>query len=496
MPYMLLTGVTGLLGRYLVKDLLLADIPLAVLVRPTRKATARQRVENLMAYWDEQLGRRMPRPVVLEGDITEPDLGLDAASIRWITENCDRILHNAASLTFVSTGPESEPWRSNVDGTRNVLDVCRQAQIREFHHVSTAYVAGLRSGVVYESELDVGQEWSNDYERSKVEAEKMVRSAEFLDSVTVYRPAIITGDSRNGYTTTFHGYYAPLQVIHTFQQTLPYDPATRRLGTPSRFSLFGNETKNLVPVDWVSAVTALVVANRQHHGQTFHLTPRHAVTFRLLADILERTGRFYAVKFSGHEPLENPTEYEKLFCDLIRVYSSYWRDDPRFDTSNTERVAPHLPCPLMDRSMLLMLADYATSVNFNGPPLKPQIPDFDAAKVLQPLLDGTTKSQAEGAAALSLDVIGPGGGQWKIFVNGSGALTKAEPGVGANGTPTVRLAADTLTSLVGGTVTVQHALANGSLQLSRGSIPQESMQRLFRQMAASRQSELVTANAR
>src|SRR5579872_447818 len=89
MPYVFLTGATGLLGRYLIKDLTLAGLPLAVLVRPSRRATARHRVESVMCQLDGLLGRLLPRPVVLEGDITQPDLGLDARSIRWVAENCD-----------------------------------------------------------------------------------------------------------------------------------------------------------------------------------------------------------------------------------------------------------------------------------------------------------------------------------------------------------------------------------------------------------------------
>lgn len=494
MQYLLLTGVTGLLGRYLVKDLLLAKVPLAVLVRRTRKATARQRVESLMAYWDEILGQKMPRPVVLEGDITEPDLGLDAAGLRWIAENCTSVLHNAASLTFVSTGRESEPWRSNVDGTRNVLEVCRQARIREFHHVSTAYVAGLRNGCVYESELDVGQELSNDYERSKVEAEKMVRSADFLDSVTVYRPAIITGDSTNGYTTTFHGYYAPLQVIHTFKQQLNYDQITGRVGVLSRFSLLGNETKNLVPVDWVSAVAAHIFTHREHHGQTYHLAPRHPVTFRLLADILEETGRFYEVRFSGDEPLENLTEYEQLFCDLIRVYSSYWRDDPRYDTTNTDRAAPHLPCPHMDRSLLTMLASYAERVNFNGPPLKPQIPDLDAEEVLHRLLEAAEHGRCDPDLVVGLDILGAGGGQWRVMLNNSGNLLAAEPGLGNHGAPIIQLDIETLAALIHNKLSASQAFSEGRLQVSRGQIGLETLQQMFRELVPADHTNVLAAS--
>ena len=352
MDYTLLTGATGLLGRYLIKDLLLANIPVAVLVRPSRRASAQHRVENAMCYWDSVLGRSLPRPVVLEGDITEPDLGLDARSMRWVAENCDQMLHNAASLSFQSTGPTSEPWRSNVEGTRNVIELCRNARIRRFHHVSTAYVCGLRQGQILESELDVGQEMSNDYERSKVQAEKMVRSADFLEQLTVFRPAIIIGDSKNSYTTTYHGFYAPLQASYTMSRTMDRN-ATGRVGSPARFPLSGFETKNLVPVDWVSAVISHVVSHSEHHGKTYHLTPQHPVTARLMADVLEEEGGFYSVRLvGGGKPLTGLTEIEQLFCELISVYSSYWKDDPTFDFTNTRNASPPLPCPHVDREML------------------------------------------------------------------------------------------------------------------------------------------------
>ena len=40
-------------------------------------------------------------------------------------------------------------------------------------------------------------------------------AADFLDRPTIYRPSIIVGDSQTGYTTTYHGFYAPLKLAHT-----------------------------------------------------------------------------------------------------------------------------------------------------------------------------------------------------------------------------------------------------------------------------------------
>jgi thioester reductase-like protein len=414
-----------------------------------------------MCRWDALLGRSLPRPVVLEGDICQPGLGLDSRSLAWVSQHCDTFLHNAASLTFHSTGPESEPWRSNVEGTRNALEVCRTAGIRRFHHVSTAYVCGLREGRVFETELDVGQKSGNDYERSKLLAEQMVRNADFLDTPTVFRPSIIIGDSQTGYTTTFHGFYAPLQLVHTMVRMVAPD-ATGRARSMSRLALDGHESKNLIPVDWVSAVMAHIVTHPEHHGQTYHLTPRHPVPIRLFRDVLERAAGFYSVRFEGPSyQLANMSEHEQLFHDHMQVYDSYWRDDPTFDRTNTLAATPHLPCPHVDREMLLRLSQWAIESNFGGVRTKPIEPDFDAHRHLEPLVRAAPPSPKKGAGnVLGLQVDGHGGGQWHLVVK-DGTLVGADVGLASRCTATYELDVATFASLARGQETADQALKAG-----------------------------------
>ncbi len=362
--HILLTGATGLLGRYLLRDLLLADTSVAVLVRRGRRQNAAERVEAMMLSWESMLDRELPRPHVLEGDLTKPNLGLDEDELAWVEQNCDSVLHNAASLTFISSDPDGEPWISNVTGTQNVLDVCEKTGIKDFHHVSTSYVCGLRDGDVFENELDEGQEWGNDYERSKVQAETLVRNATFLSPPTFYRPAIIVGDSQTGFTTSFHGFYATLHLTYTLKKSMNaemgHDPSK-----PTRITLDGNECKNFVPVDWVSAVTTHVVTNREFHGQTYHLTPESSVSATEVKQVLDLAIGFEGSVFHGAgKPVDDPSEIEQLFYEHIRVYDSYWRDDPKFDGTNTRNAAPHLPCPTIDFDMLLMMANKAIEMDF------------------------------------------------------------------------------------------------------------------------------------
>ncbi len=298
MGYYLITGATGLLGRYLIRDLASAGVPLAVLVRPTRRMTVDQRIDMIMSFWDDQMGRELPRPIVLEGNINEENLGLNPEQLEWAKQNVDRILHSAASLSFYSTSQESEPWRSNVGGVKNVLNFCKTTGIKKLDHVSTAYVCGLRTGRILESDVDVGQESGNDYERSKLQAELLVREADHIESLTVFRPAIIIGDSKTGFTNTFHGFYAALQLGHTLTQMQTPDE-TGRLYAKSRFTLNGDESKNLIPVDWVSAVMSYIITHPKHHGKTYHLTPLHPVQSRLVHDVLSTACNFYGSGICG-----------------------------------------------------------------------------------------------------------------------------------------------------------------------------------------------------
>lgn len=366
MAYQLLTGATGLLGRYLVRDLGLEGVPLAVLVRPSRRNDPRERIDAICQTWESMLGQSVPRPVVLEGDISQPGLGLSTEQAKWAAENCDTVIHNAASLQFIAPSKQSEPYRSNVEGVKHVLEFSESIGIEQFHHVSTAYVAGKRTGLVLESELDVGQEWGNDYELSKVEAEQLVRAAKFPKPSTIFRPAIIIGDSQTGWSTTFHNFYVMVQIADTIIKQHG-DPDETGLVNVSIVSINvdGNERKNLVPVDWVSAVMSHIITHENLHGETYHLTPRCPVTVRLMRDTIEEVMDVYGLGFYGAgEPREDGPEFEKLFHEHMKVYDSYWRDDPQFDATNTHRAVPHLPCPHVDRDMLARLSRKAREMRF------------------------------------------------------------------------------------------------------------------------------------
>lgn len=358
--HILLTGATGLVGQYLLRDLLLQGTPVAVLLRSRSGESATARLERVLVHWETELGRSLPLPVCLEGDITDAGLGLSGEARRWAADNCARVLHNAASLTFFGKDRDREPWLSNRTGTANVLDFCRQAGVREFHYVSTAYVCGARMDLVREEELDCGQGFRNDYEASKFEAEKLVRAAACLDSLTVYRPGVVVGDSVTGYTATYHGLYSYLQFAWILRQyaTLEEDG---RWHAPIRLNLTGNECRNLVPVDWVSAVIAHLAPRAEHHGRTYHLTPQRPITAGQIEEAMASRFNYYGPVFAGPDALAggDASDLEKTFYEYVARYQPYWAQEPAFDCTNTRAAAPHLPCPPTEVPLVQRLIDFA-----------------------------------------------------------------------------------------------------------------------------------------
>jgi thioester reductase-like protein len=351
--YTLLTGATGLVGHYLLRDLLQAGHRLALVVRPARGASSSARIEAALQMWERELGAHIPRPVVFAGDVAEENLGLSCDARCWISANCQRILHNAAILTFHGNDRQGEPWRTNLQGTRNSLEFCRNVGLRDFHYVSTAYVCGKREGIIGEDELDVGQEFRNDYEHSKCLAEQAVRTASFIDPPTVYRPVVIAGDSQTGFTNTYHGLFVYLRLISLALGNTPMNHDGRRY-TPLRLPLYGNEQRNVVPVDWVTRVIRHLMETSAASGLTFHLAPRIPMTTRDLFDAAYSYFNSYGVEYCGPDWREDSdgTMYDNLYSCEAASYREYELSDPQFDTSNLRRFAAHLPCPLIDETLL------------------------------------------------------------------------------------------------------------------------------------------------
>jgi thioester reductase-like protein len=360
-----LTGCTGLIGRYVLRDLLVRNVPVAVVMRGSTSEGVWQRLDRIVTFWENELQRTLPRPRCIAGDLHRPQMGVNAQDRNWLARHARSIIHLAANVDFNGRSTDDEPWRTNVDGTRHVVELCRETDIEHMHYCSTAYVCGDRQGTIREEELDCGQTFFSQYERSKLTAELLLRDAGF-STLTTYRPSAVVGDSKTGFTSTFHGMYVYVQFIAL---------AKVRAGVrnnepwhhPIRLFCTGNEKHNFVPVDWVSEALTELVLDPKCHGRTYHLTSPRPVRVHEVEAAVAAYFNCRGIVFAGPKPDQrvNSTKIEDLLYAATDGVDRYWSSDPTFDMTNTLAALPNLPCPRIDRQCLLRLFDFAVR---NRPP--------------------------------------------------------------------------------------------------------------------------------
>lgn len=429
--YTLLTGATGLVGRYLVRDLLLNEHNLAVVVRPSKRQTPVERMEEILQHWEKELGRALPRPVVLSGNICDPGFGFSDEDAAWVRQHCDSIIHSAAILEFYGKDRAGEPWRTNLDGTRHMIALCRDLQIHDINYVSTAYVAGIQEGVVIkEDSLSAGQTFRNDYEESKFLAESLVREIDFTDKVTVYRPAVIAGDSRTGYTNTYHGIYLYLRLMALMIPALPTAPDGKK-HTNIRLRMTGEERRNIIPVEWVSAVMTRLFLTPETRGLTFHIAPETPITSE---EIIRYCGEYFnsvGAEFCGNRPEmfddvnrdedEDQWMFERLYKENMETYAPYERTDNVFDLTNTKRFAGDIVCPQFDRTVMHRYIEYGNEDRWGKRRPEFTEPPFMALDALNERVQ-TDASDAQ-SVQVGIDLAGPGGVQATVEMSREGILS-------------------------------------------------------------------------
>jgi thioester reductase-like protein len=330
-----LTGFPGFIGRRLVVRLLEEDPELRVVALVEARMAEAARAASAEIGGD--------RVEILTGDIAERRLGLADADWERLTAEVTSAFHLAAIYNLAV--PLEIAQRVNVDGTGNVLELCAACEkLERLNYVSTAYVAGVRKGVVYEHELTLGQAFKNHYESTKFQAEVWARDAMDAVPTTIYRPAIVVGDSRTGETQKFDGPYYMLRVISFCESRGTPIPQFGRAAAPF----------NVVPVDFV--VDALVAGSRSADavGETLHLVDPEPVTASELLTLLAR-------EYAGREPgyrlppwlVESSLRLgpvRDLFGGAPRESISYLNHPVRFDTRRAGDLlaAQGLRCPRFD----------------------------------------------------------------------------------------------------------------------------------------------------
>ncbi|MBI4581236.1 MAG: SDR family oxidoreductase, partial [Planctomycetes bacterium] len=316
----LITGATGFIGHYLLARLLRAGYACAVLVRPPQSESM-GRLAGLLAGvgLDAAEFIRAERLVPLEGDLDDCwpltrdatvsplDASRPSRVKGWPSARELRvatIVHSAASTRFAS-GSDGEPERTNVRGTRRLLDWADAAGVRRFHLVSSAYVCGRSAGPVAERfEFDPAA-FHNDYERAKWRAEQLCvewagqgraddcqsqnpengpagrrshtegsRSHTGFGrgsrSLTIHRPSVVVGEFGSGRSVKFAGFYLMARATELLDRAFASACDADRQAVPLRIGARPADRQNIVPVDYVADCMAAIVGDPGRDGRVYH----------------------------------------------------------------------------------------------------------------------------------------------------------------------------------------------------------------------------------
>jgi long-chain acyl-CoA synthetase len=189
----LLVGVTGFIGKVWLVHLL-AEVPeigkVTLLIRRSRTTGAERRftkiVEESPAFdlLHERYGRTLgaflrERVEVVEGDVSQPGLGLEVPARERLAQTLDLVVNSAGLTDF---NPDlRDALASNVDSVLCLIEFLRQCRRAALVHLSTCFVVGARDGCFTE---DLAENYSPmgdtgfDAEREVESLRQLVRQVE------------------------------------------------------------------------------------------------------------------------------------------------------------------------------------------------------------------------------------------------------------------------------------------------------------------------------
>ena len=356
-----ISGGTGFLGTELCARLLeVCDSPVYVLVRASGEAEAYHRLRGAWQHAPALYEAIGVRACPVPGDLEKAGLGLDPAVAETLRACVTHVFHVGAEVGFRRSG--ATLTSVNREGTRNMLAFAASlAGLARFVHISTAYVAGQRSGVIREDD-PVGTAFSGLYEKSKAEAEALVRKSGL--PFVVCRPGMIVGDSKSGWARNFNTVYYVLKQM--LLGKLPVLPVKR------------GQRLNVIPVDVVAQAVARLGFADAAQNRVFHLTCPTAMQPR--AEELAEHVRAWAGKHLGvrlprpvYLPLglvrraglihnHRPEEKRKTALASLLTLAPYFFSGQDFDRTNTDALCG--PYTLDWRDYIDALLGFACKVNF------------------------------------------------------------------------------------------------------------------------------------
>ncbi len=376
-----LTGATGFLGGHLMASLLARDYKIIVFGRSAKSESLNERITRLLKWFG--MDNCSGQITCIDTDLSQDNLGIEKHEYSRICSVAGSVIHCASDTSF-SENKREQVMSANINNLKGILEFSKKANITFFHYISTAYVAGI--GTVFCKEtLSSAKTFTNVYEESKATAENIISAFCRKNSIylSIIRPSIVYGDSRNGRSLKFNALYFPLRSAHSIRDIYLNDinnnggiKAAKNgvyidndsyLILPLKIYLPLEGDLNIIPVDYFVNATVKIIENCTGSG-IYHLTSNSPTTMKIVADYYQKLMKVKGVEIIyGQKPddlLRNPAE--ELFDRFIEPYRPYLSDNRVFDRTNSGKATGGLNPPEFTYEIFKTCIEYAIEVNWGA----------------------------------------------------------------------------------------------------------------------------------
>ncbi|MFH1875312.1 MAG: SDR family oxidoreductase [Candidatus Omnitrophota bacterium] len=349
----LLTGATGLLGSYLLKLFLEEGHKVYALARSKDHINATSRVINSLRLWDETISPSSyaGKLIVVDGDITSSDFKIETKEIIALFRSEVEMIFHCAALTLFRA-PLEIMRKINVEGTKNILDFSLTClRLKNINYISTAFVAGNKNGIDFdENMLELGQGFYNTYEQTKYEVEILLKDYQKKGLIiSIFRPSVVMGDSKEGKTNNFHLFYEPTRF---FSQG--FFPA---------FPMNLDCSLNLINID--IAAKAIFILSDMEKSDVYHIVSPEDTNMHFFAKLASSYFNFEMPEFIPEEKFDFSawTDGQKLLGGPFVPYCNY---KTKFVSHKTQQIMSqyNFIYPQINESNLTKIFEYCDKVGF------------------------------------------------------------------------------------------------------------------------------------
>lgn len=380
----LVTGATGFIGSHIASELLRRGYRVVLLARPDKQLGAQARVAQLLE-WLGMGQEEQDRLKVVEAFMDQPRLGLDQEAYGNLAQSIDEIIHCASHTSF-SERKREEIERANIKGLQHLLDFAVQGRCYFFHHLSTAYVAGKKSGPCREEFVETAS-FTNVYEETKYLGEQLLRASCESRGIrlAVYRPSIVYGSSEDGRSLRFNALYYPLKTLaflkNLFLKDIKENEGKRAeqmgvtmgkdgaLHLPIRIEAGNGNGINVVPIDFL-VKAFMEIMDSCLEGGVFHIVNQRTKTIDELVAYTMRYFNLEGLQAVHAEAFDRKSRngLEILFDTYVEAYKPYMADVRTFNDHNTRSILEKkdIQCPDLDYEIFSKCMQYAVETGWGA----------------------------------------------------------------------------------------------------------------------------------